>query len=68
MKRPRQATDQDFSPQRPYLNPPESTVVLRVDEKSHVQSLAGSQPAFPMMPEKRTHDYVRQEPRPSSRP
>jgi transposase len=45
-----------------YLNPPESAVVLSVDEKSRVQALARSQPAFPMMPgmpEKRTHDYVR---------
>ena len=45
-----------------YLNPPESAVVLCVDEKSQVQALARSQPAFPMMPgmpEKRTHDYVR---------
>ena len=45
-----------------YLNLPESAVVLCVDEKSQVQALARSQPAFPMMPgmpEKRTHDYVR---------
>lgn len=45
-----------------YLNPPENAVVLSVDEKSQVQALARSQPAFPMMPgmpEKRTHDYVR---------
>lgn len=45
-----------------YLEPPESAVVLSVDEKSQVQALARSQPAFPMMPgmpEKRTHDYVR---------
>jgi hypothetical protein len=45
-----------------YINPPESAVVLCVDEKSQVQALARSQPAFPMMPgmpEKRTHDYVR---------
>jgi transposase len=45
-----------------YLNPPESAVVLSVDEKSQVQTLARSQPAFPLMPgmpEKRTHDYVR---------
>ena len=37
-------------------------MVLSVDEKSQVQALARSQPAFPMMPgmpEKRTHDYVR---------
>ena len=43
-------------------NPPEAAVVLCVDEKSQVQALARSQPAFPMMPgmpEKRTHDYVR---------
>lgn len=45
-----------------YLNPPESAVVLSVDEKSQVQALARSQPAFPMMPgvpERRTHDYIR---------
>lgn len=45
-----------------YLNPPEAAVVYCVDEKSQVQALARSQPAFPMMPgmpEKRTHDYVR---------
>lgn len=45
-----------------YLNPPENAVVYSVDEKSQVQALARSQPAFPMMPgmpEKRTHDYVR---------
>jgi transposase len=45
-----------------YLNPPEAAVVLCVDEKSQVQALARSQPAFPMMPgmpDKRTHDYVR---------
>jgi len=45
-----------------YLNPPEAAVVLCVDEKSQVQALARSQPAFPMMPgmpERRTHDYVR---------
>jgi transposase len=45
-----------------YVNPPDAAVVLCVDEKSQVQALARSQPAFPMMPgmpEKRTHDYVR---------
>ena len=44
------------------LNPPEAAVVLCVDEKSQVQALQRSQPAFPMMPgmpERRTHDYVR---------
>jgi len=45
-----------------YLNPPESAVVLCVDEKSQVQALQRSQPALPLMPgmpERRTHDYVR---------
>jgi transposase len=45
-----------------YLNPPEAAVVLSVDEKSQVQALARSQPAFPMMPgmcERRTHDHLR---------
>jgi transposase len=45
-----------------YLDPPECAVVLCVDEKSQVQALARSQPAFPMipgMPEQRTHDYLR---------
>jgi transposase/transcriptional regulator with XRE-family HTH domain len=45
-----------------YLNPPEGAVVLCVDEKSQVQALARSQPAFPLMPgmpERPTHDYVR---------
>lgn len=45
-----------------YLNPPESAVVLSGDEKSQVQALARSPPAFPMMPgapERRTHDYIR---------
>ena len=45
-----------------YINPPEAAVVLSVDEKSQVQALARSQPAFPMMPglpEQRTHDYLR---------
>jgi len=45
-----------------YLNPPEASVVLCVDEKSQIQALQRSQPAFPMMPgmpERRTHDYVR---------
>ena len=37
-------------------------MVLSVDQKSQVQALARSQPAFPMMPgmpKKPTHDYVR---------
>jgi transposase len=45
-----------------YLDPPERAVVLCVDEKSQVQALDRSSPVLPMMPgmpEKRTHDYVR---------
>jgi transposase len=45
-----------------YHNPPERAVVLCVDEKSRVQALDRSQPVLPMMPgmpERRTHDYVR---------
>ena len=45
-----------------YLDPPESAVVLCVDEKTQVQALDRSAPVLPMMPgmpEKRTHDYVR---------
>jgi transposase len=45
-----------------YLDPPERAVVLCVDEKSQVQALDRSQPVLPMMPgmpERRTHDYVR---------
>ena len=45
-----------------YLDPPESAVVLCVDEKSQIQALARTSPVLPMMPgmpERRTHDYVR---------
>ena len=45
-----------------YLDPPESAVVLCVDELSQVQALARTSPVLPMMPEmpeRRTHDYVR---------
>jgi transposase len=45
-----------------YLNPPEAAVVLCVDEKSQIQALDRSRPVLPMMPgmpERRTHDYVR---------
>jgi hypothetical protein len=45
-----------------YLDPPEGAVVLCLDEKSQVQALTRSQPAFPMMPGmpgQRTHDYIR---------
>jgi transposase len=45
-----------------FLDPPERALVLCVDEKSQVQALDRSSPVLPMMPgmpEKRTHDYVR---------
>ena len=45
-----------------YFNPPEGAVVLSVDEKSQIQALDRSQPVLPMMPgmpERRTHDYLR---------
>lgn len=45
-----------------YLDPPEKALVLCVDEKSQIQALDRSAPVLPMMPgmpERRTHDYVR---------
>jgi transposase len=45
-----------------YLNPPDAAVVLCVDEKTQVQALDRSAPILPMLPgvpERRTHDYVR---------
>ncbi len=45
-----------------YFNPPEGAVVLCTDEKSQIQALDRSAPVLPMMPgmpERRTHDYVR---------
>jgi transposase len=45
-----------------YLDPPESAVVLCVDEKSQVQALNRMQPVLPMMaarPELQTHTYER---------
>jgi transposase len=45
-----------------YFNPPEGAVVLCADEKSQIQALDRSAPVLPMMPgmpERRTHDYVR---------
>jgi transposase len=44
------------------LNPPEAAVVLCVDEKSQIQALERSAPILPLMPgvpERQTHDYVR---------
>jgi transposase len=45
-----------------YLNPPENAVVLCIDEKSQVQALQRTAPILPIMPgvpEKATHDYIR---------
>jgi transposase len=45
-----------------YLNPPDAAVVLCVDENSQIQALDRSAPILPLMPgvpERRTHDYVR---------
>ncbi len=45
-----------------YLNPPESALVLCVDEKSQIQALERTQPLLPMglgYVEGVTHDYVR---------
>ena len=47
---------------RLYLNPPDRTLVLCVDEKSQIQALDGTQPLLPMRPgraERRTHDHKR---------
>jgi transposase len=45
-----------------YLNPPEAAVVLCVDEKSQIQALERSAPVGPLLPgvpERHSHDYVR---------
>jgi transposase len=45
-----------------YLNPPEAAVVLCVDEKAQIQALDRTAPILPLMPgvpERQTHDYVR---------
>jgi transposase len=45
-----------------YLNPPVAAVVLCVDEKSQIQALDRSAPMLPLMPgvpQRHTHDYVR---------
>jgi transposase len=45
-----------------YHNPPERAVVLCADEKSQIQALDRSRPVLAMMPgmpERRSHDYVR---------
>jgi len=45
-----------------YMNPPESAIVLCLDEKSQIQALDRTAPTLPLrigMPEKQTHDYIR---------
>lgn len=45
-----------------YVNPPEDSVVLSVDEKSQIQALNRTQPSLPMIPGRAgtmTHDYKR---------
>ncbi len=45
-----------------YLDPPESAVVLCIDEKSQIQALDRTAPMLPIRPglaERRTHDYKR---------
>src|SRR5438477_3843961 len=45
-----------------YLNPPDAAVVLCVDEKSQIQALDRTAPVLPLrpgIPERQTHDYVR---------
>jgi hypothetical protein len=43
-----------------YLNPPQAAVVFCVDEKSQIQAIDRTQPAFPILPgtpARRTHDH-----------
>ncbi len=45
-----------------YLNPPDAAIVLCVDEKTQVQALDRTAPILPMLPgvpQRRSHDYVR---------
>src|SRR5215218_8748790 len=45
-----------------YMKPPEKGLVLRVDEKSQIQALDGTQPLLtsrPNLPERQIHDYNR---------
>lgn len=45
-----------------YLNPPDTALVLCVDEKAQIQALDRTRPLLPMRPgqvERRTHDYRR---------
>ena len=45
-----------------YVNPPEKAVVVCIDEKSQIQALDRTAPILPIrpgLPERQTHDYVR---------
>lgn len=45
-----------------YLNPPDKSLVLCVDEKSQIQALERTQPLLPLrpgIPARQTHDYMR---------
>jgi transposase len=45
-----------------YVNPPDGALVLCVDEKSQIQALDRTAPVLPLrpgLPERHTHDYVR---------
>jgi len=45
-----------------YLNPPENSLILCLDEKSQIQALERMQPILPLrsgIPERQTHDYMR---------
>ena len=45
-----------------YMDPPEKAVVVCIDEKSQIQALDRTAPILPIMPgvpEKQTHDYIR---------
>ena len=45
-----------------YMNPPDKTIILSVDEKSQIQALDRTQPILalrPGLPERQTHDYER---------
>ena len=61
------STDPDFESKLEdvvglYLDPPENSIVLCVDEKSQIQALERSQPILPLLPgvpERQTHDYYR---------
>lgn len=61
------STDPDFEKKLEdvvglYLNPPENSIILCVDEKSQIQALERTQPIlpiFPGVPERQTCDYYR---------